>query len=327
MTVLTPPTSPSFRPPPPPRPSAPGTGTNPLPTLRADQGPSAGGTQAGEAQRRTSGRPKTDKPVAIAIAEIALIAVAVSASIGVARLIQGGLGHAVVVPMVVTVVVGGIVTAIASRKGLPLVVAALLGVVATGLAVLWTVVPGATRFGFPTVTTAHVISSEIHRARAVMGSHRTPVPAVGGVVLIASLSAGIVCVAARVLFELARGHPRGWPRLAALVPTFAMFCYSAPLSARIDRPQMTILYLASALIFVVATDSGGLTLGPSGALQPRQRGARNLSPLRGVGRGCASHRGRRRRCARGHRTSGVPVVEPEPGDREPVGQGQQSHVR
>ncbi len=96
-----------------------------------------------------------------------------------------------------------------------------------------------------------------------MGSHRTPVPDVAGVVLIASLSAGLVSVAARILFEMSRRHAR-WPRLLALVPTLGMFGYSSPLSARIDRPQITILYLASALVFVAASDSGGLALRPAG---------------------------------------------------------------
>ena len=177
-----------------------------------------------------------------------------------------------VVPLVVTVLAGGLVTALSARKGLPLVAAAALGVVASGLAVLWTVVPGATRFGFPTITSAHVVSNEIHRARAVMGSHRTPVPDVGGVVIIASFASGLVTVAARTLFELSRRHARGWPKLLALLPTFGMFCYSAPLSARIDRPQFTILYLASALLFVVAADSGNLSLLPSGPYK-RVRGA------------------------------------------------------
>jgi transglutaminase-like putative cysteine protease len=188
--------------------------------------------------------------------------VTLTASISVARLIQGGLGHTVEVPLVVTVLAGGVVSALCSRKGLPLIVVALLGVIASALAVIWTVVPGATRFGFPTITTAHVISSEIHAARAVMGSNRTPVPGVGGVLLIACFSAGVVCVVARVLYEFSRRHLRGSSRLAALLPTFGMLCYSSPLSARIDRPQITILYLASGLGFVIASDSSDLTLAP-----------------------------------------------------------------
>ncbi|MGO9341566.1 MAG: transglutaminase domain-containing protein [Acidimicrobiales bacterium] len=278
MTVLTPPSSPSpsLRPPPPPRATTPARGATPLPSLRTGQelpGGVAGASEAGGvAPRSRLGIGLINRPVTSAVTETALITAAFSASIGVARLIEGGLGHAVIVPMAVTVIAGGLVTALCSRRGLPLLVATLLGVIASCLAVLWTVVPGATRFGFPTVTTFHVISNEIHRARAVMGSHRTPVPDVGGVVLIASFSAGIVCVAARALFELSRRNMRGWPRLAALLPTFGMLCYSAPLSARIDRPQITVLYLASALIFVVAADSGGQTLAPSGPYN-RVRGA------------------------------------------------------
>ncbi len=273
MTVLTPPSSPapSFRPPPP-RVTTPDRGQTPLPSLRSDHEHQGAVAAANEAAGSSPGQGLTRRPVTATVIETALITVALSASIGVARLIQSGFGHAVIVPMAVTVIAGGLVTAICSRRGLPLLVATLLGVIASCLAVLWTVAPGATRFGLPTVTTLHVISNEIHRARAVMGSHRTPVPDVGGVVIIASISAGIVCVAARALFELSRRHGITWLRLAALLPTFGMLCYSAPLSARIDRPQITILYLASALIFLIAADSSGQALAPSGPYN-RVRGA------------------------------------------------------
>jgi transglutaminase-like putative cysteine protease len=163
----------------------------------------------------------------------------------------------------VSIRAGALTSGLASRRGLPVAVAALIGVVAVVLATVWTIAPGPTWFGIPTATTAHAIAADIRHARSVMGSNRTPVPDVPGVIIIVSLSAGLVCVAARALWELSRRIAR-WPRLFALLPAFGMFCYSAPLSARIDRPETAIFFLLTCLAFLVASDSSGLTLRPSG---------------------------------------------------------------
>ena len=121
MTVITPPSAPfpSSRPSPPARPSQPPSGTDPLPTLRSGHEPVPGIPDDDDGQIVGPGSRARTGPVAAFAVELALIAVAVSASIGVARLIQGGLGHAVLVPLFVTVLAGGAVTALASREGSP----------------------------------------------------------------------------------------------------------------------------------------------------------------------------------------------------------------
>jgi transglutaminase-like putative cysteine protease len=204
----------------------------------------------------------------VVVAEIALLAVALTASLGVARLIQDGLGKGVAVPMVVTVLGAGAVTLVAARTRLPTPLVALMGAVAACLCATWTVVPSATRDGLPTATTYHVVLGVIDTARSVMGSHRTPVPAVTGVVLIACVSSGAVCVAGRLLWEVSRRSKRRSPQLLALVPALGMLCYSAPLSARIDRPQTALAFLASGMVFVAASDASGRVLRPTG---PRDR--------------------------------------------------------
>lgn len=182
---------------------------------------------------------------------------------GVARLIDGGLGHAVL-PMFVSALAGAVASGAAARRGLPVAASALIGMLAVLLVTVWTVTPGSTWFGVPTASTVHALAAEIRRARAVMGSQRTPVPDVTGVILIASVSAGLVCVAARSFWELSLRYAR-WPLLLALLPTLGMFCYSAPLSARIDRPQTAIFFLLSTLAFLVASDSSGRTMRPKSA--------------------------------------------------------------
>jgi len=253
----------------------------PLPTLRV--APELGAVQHARLPGRTvgSGTPRGDKTqgpentqetaaeyasktkpsvAAEVCAEIGLLLAALAASLGVARLIQGGLGIHVVGPILLTVLAGGLASGFAARKRISVPLVAAIGIVASALVAIWTISPGSTWLGVPTLTTVHHLVNEINRARSVMGSHRTPVPAVAGVVFIASISAGAVCIAARSIWELSRRSIRRWPRLLALVPTFGMFCYSAPLSALIDRPQTALAYLASALFFIAASDTAGPTL-------------------------------------------------------------------
>jgi hypothetical protein len=234
-----------------------------LPTLRVVPEPDTAGQKTGEDDFSEGVTRGPDHRLAPGIlAEIFLFTVALSASVGVARLIQGGLGHGVVLPIFASVLAGGLVCSLVSRIGLPILLAAVLGAAAAALVTVWAVVPGATWAGVPTFTTAHALSADIRTARAVMGSRRTPVPNVPGVILIASISAGLVCVAARTSWEVTRRYR--WPLLITLVPTFGMFCYSAPLSARIDRSQTTIFFLVTVLAFLAASDASGRTMRPVG---------------------------------------------------------------
>lgn len=252
---------------------------SPLPSLRVDQPLAGTKQQSFESGRRGTYRkanaraqrasrqeddaarlqPTARRQISITadvLGEIGLLISAFAASIGVARLIQGGFGGTVIGPVFLTVFVGTVVSSLLARKRAPLLVVLVVGALASGLTALWWIAPGSTRFGIPTITTFHVLRHEIDAARAVMGSHRTPVPAVPGIVLIASTASGVVCVIARTLWEFSKRSSRHWTRLVALLPTFGMFCYSAPLSAEIDRPQTTVCYLIASLFFVAASDAG-----------------------------------------------------------------------
>ena len=245
MTVLSPPTPSS------------------LPTLRVDPEPDAAASNQKTTELHVAAGDKRRLSSTGIVTELCLFSVTLAASLAVARLVDGGLGHRVVLPILVSILTGAVTSGLASRRGLPVTVSTLIGIVVVLLTTVWTIAPGPTWFGIPTATTAHAIAAEIRHARAVMGSNRTPVPGVPGVILIVSLSAGLVSVAARSLWEISRRRPR-WPLLFALLPAFGMFCYSAPLSARIDRPQTAIFFLLTCLAFLVASDSSGPTLRPSG---------------------------------------------------------------
>jgi transglutaminase-like putative cysteine protease len=239
-----------------------------LPSLRQDRQQllvvAAAARDDGAADRSSPPR----RPVTAEIlTEVSLVALVLSAALGIARLMQSGLGHSMILPLVTTILAGSAVTATAARRNFNLAAVAALGLLAVALVTMWTVVPSATRFGIPTATTVRDVVNEIQTARAVMGSHRTPIPLVPGIVLIVTILSGAVAVVARTLWEFRRRSIWRWPRLVALVPTLAMFCYAAPLSARIDRPQITILYLSSALVFVAASDSAGASLRPVGPLR------------------------------------------------------------
>jgi hypothetical protein len=198
------------------------------------------------------------------LTELSLFALVLSAALGIARLMQGGLGHQMVLPVLASILAGSAVTTAAARRNFNLAAVAAFGILTMALVTMWSVFPSATTYGFPTPRTFHVIVDAIQSARAVMGSHRTPIPLVPGIVLIVSVVSGAASVLARTLWEFRRRRVPHWPRLVAVLPTLGMFCYAAPLSARIDRPQITILYLSSALVFVAASDSAGASLLPVG---------------------------------------------------------------
>ncbi|MFZ0666386.1 MAG: transglutaminaseTgpA domain-containing protein, partial [Acidimicrobiales bacterium] len=244
----------------------------PLPSLRAE--PHIGEVDGNSADRKKHrrGGQHSATPVeqpdllphrsagADVLGEIALFVAALAAALGVARLIQGGFGAPVLGPIYLTILAGSAVSTLVARKRAPLVVVAALGGLAAALTAVWTIAPGATRFGVPTITTFHAIRHQIDIARAVMSSHRTPVPAAHGIVFIAAIAAGAVCVVGRIIWEASLRSKRQWPRSLALIPTFGMFCYSAPLSAEIDRPQTAICYLVAGMFFVVASDAGRTAL-------------------------------------------------------------------
>ncbi|HVC71821.1 MAG TPA: transglutaminaseTgpA domain-containing protein [Acidimicrobiales bacterium] len=215
----------------------------------------------------TTGPPTTasttteppDRPGGGAVTDIALLAVALAAGLGAARLTRSPVAAHVLLPIAASIVTGHAVTSVARWWRAPDPVPSVAGVLSVALTAIWTLLPSATRGGLPTPTTVRVLLRTFSDAGTVIRSHPTPVPATSGVVLCLAAGAGLAAVFARTLWSWQEIRPPGARRpLIALVPTFGLFCYTALLSSDIDRVTGVTLYLATALVFLAVADRPGL---------------------------------------------------------------------
>ncbi len=189
------------------------------------------------------------------VPDVTLLAVALAAGLGAARLARTpGAAH-VLLPIAACIVAGHLVVSLVGSRRLPDPVPSLAGIVAVALVAVWTLLPSATRAGLPTATTVRVLLHTFAAAGTVIRSHPTPVPATPGVVLCLAAGAGLAAVFARTLWSWQELRPAGARRpLVTLFPTFGLFCYTALLSSDVDRVTGTALYLITALLFLAVAD-------------------------------------------------------------------------
>ncbi len=190
-----------------------------------------------------------------------LLAVALAAGLGTARLTQApGAAH-VVGPIAATVVAGHLGASVARRLRLSIGVVVIGGVVAVVLATIWGQLLSATRDGIPTLETWRRLLSKFDTAGGVIRSHPTPVPATPEIVLCIATGAGLVAVLGRALWAWQEDRGRGGA--VALLPTFGLFCYTALLSSQKDRLSGVVTYVVAALGFVILADRATRVATPS----------------------------------------------------------------
>jgi transglutaminase-like putative cysteine protease len=189
------------------------------------------------------------------VADVALLLVALAAGLGTARLTTAPTAAHVLLPIAACVVSGHLVVSLVRRLRMPDPVPSVIGVLAVALVAVWTLLPAATRHGFPTVTTWRALIHLFSDAGGVIRSQPTPVPPTSGVVLCLAAGAGLAAVFARTLWSWQEIRPPGTRRpLVALFPTFGLFCYTALLSSDIDRVTAAIGFLVAALLFLAVAD-------------------------------------------------------------------------
>ncbi len=189
------------------------------------------------------------------VADASLLAVALAAGLGAARLARTPGSTHVLLPIAACVIAGHVVVSLVRSLRMPDPIPSVGGILAVALVAIWTLLPAATRIGIPTSTTIRVLLRRFSDAGTVIRSHPTPVPATSGVVLCLAAGAGLAAVFARTLWTWQEIRPPGARRpLVALFPTFGLFCYTALLSSDIDRVTGTALYLATALVFLTLAD-------------------------------------------------------------------------
>ncbi len=168
--------------------------------------------------------------------EVSVLAVALIGAASIARLTTG---KATWRAVLVTAVVGAVVTAGAGRR-VPRSWSIVAGTVAVVLTATWTSVPAATRDGLPTPTTWRTLD---HALKAV-GSVHVPMTARTGVVLTCALVAGVMAVVTTAL-----------PGAIGLVPTVALVAASTVALPSDGAALLAVLLaVAAATALVSRTD-------------------------------------------------------------------------
>ncbi len=208
------------------------------------------------------------------VADGALLSLALVGAVSVCRMVEGGLGGAADVPVLVTAAAGCVVGALVSRR-VQRPLAAALGAVTVALVTVWTVVPRATRDGVPTSTTVRVLHVDIRAARADLSGFRPPLHASPGVVVLAALVAGMAAVAGRVTFGDMATRSRRFPA-GAVVFNAALVTWSvvaAPSAG--DALLVAALIAVGAVVVAVATPAPAATAstasGPGAGRPPVRR--------------------------------------------------------
>ncbi|HEY7946444.1 MAG TPA: transglutaminaseTgpA domain-containing protein [Acidimicrobiales bacterium] len=187
--------------------------------------------------------------------DVVLLAVALATGLGAARLLRDPTSAHVLLPIAACIVTGHVVTSLGRVWRAPDPLPSVAGVLAVALMAVWTLLGGATRAGIPTATTIRVLLHRFSDAGTVIRSHPTPVPSTSGVVLCLAAGGGLAAVFAATLWNWQEARPPGTRRpLVALFPTFGLFCYTALLSSDIDRVTGAVLYMATALLFLIVAD-------------------------------------------------------------------------
>ncbi len=198
--------------------------------------------------------------------EGALVASALVGGAALCRMMAGGWGGAVSVPILTTAAAGCVVPGILLRRQARAPLAAATGAVTVALVALWTSVPRATRVGLPTATTFRVLRADLRGARGDLSSFQLPLHASPGIVVLGTLLAGMAAVAARLIFGNPATRARRFPA-AAVIPSTALVtwsCVAEPstgsailVAALIATSSATVALAAPAVVVAAPTGSSG----------------------------------------------------------------------
>ncbi len=204
--------------------------------------------------KATRGNPRRAQGAGL-LADTALLVVSLAVGLGATRLVIHP-GRAGLLLSVAAVVAAGHVATSASRRVPPPAPAPVaFGVLAVALTTVWTILPGTTFHGVPTLASLTGLAGHLRQADSQIAGHPTPLPQTSGVILLFAVLAGLIAVATRSIWALLENSP-GWRRrpLVALIPSAGLFAYSSLFSSGQDRLPGVASYLGSVLLFVVVAD-------------------------------------------------------------------------
>ncbi|HEY1633679.1 MAG TPA: DUF3488 and transglutaminase-like domain-containing protein, partial [Acidimicrobiales bacterium] len=156
------------------------------------------------------------------------------------------------------------------RLGLGTVAALLLSAAGILLVTTWIALPHTTVLGLPSASTFHQASSQLTQARQQLQELTTPAPVTAGFLLGSVLIVGIM----GVLADWAAFRHRS--TLEAIVPSLALFIYTAALGTSRGRTLAVASYLAALIGFVLVAESSRQA---SAMPWLTSRAGRGLTPL------------------------------------------------
>jgi transglutaminase-like putative cysteine protease len=182
-----------------------------------------------------------------------------SASVAVAlgRLIVHGLGVRVLVPLLVSVVVADLATALALRLRINGVLAVGLGWAISLWALAAAVDPSLFDPASPHFLYAADLSRQLRTGQSALAHDGTPLPALNGIVGILGATAGFAAALTRGIWamEWRRSVLAGrGPLSPCLAPSLAIFVYTSLVSAEQGRVAAFISYFVGVLAFVALAD-------------------------------------------------------------------------
>ncbi|HEY3841735.1 MAG TPA: hypothetical protein VGL48_00665, partial [Acidimicrobiales bacterium] len=213
---------------------------------------------------------------------LGLLAMSLSSAVAICRLITHGGEMRVVLPIVVAILVADTLTALAARR-LGVVAAFVVGLVGSLLALLISVDPSFLNPASQHFFHRGLLSQQLHAADYALANDGTPLPLLNGVVVALGVLGAATSALARVTWmrrqrSLRRSPARAWSLGPCIAPSFAIFLYSALVSAEHGRQVAALAYFAGVLIFVATSDRGSAVTGPGRVhRQPRAAGSRLMS--------------------------------------------------
>jgi transglutaminase-like putative cysteine protease len=191
--------------------------------------------------------PAPTRPTSV-LSESTLVALTLAAAVDLARLFRTPLSF--LAPVVLTAVAVHVVCAACRRAGLGLSVAAIASLLAGGLMLAWTVLPGSTTVGIPTGETVRAAGRALSNAMDLFRSASPPSPVAPGFVL----SCAVACAVAAFLADWAAFRMRA--TIEACLPSLSLFIFSAALAQGHYAALAAGAWLTALLAFLLVREAG-----------------------------------------------------------------------
>ena len=180
-----------------------------------------------------------------------------SVALALSRLIVHGIGARVLVPLVVSIVVADVATALSLRLRVNLILAVGLGWAVSLWALAIVVDPSLFNPGSSHFLHAADLSRQLRAAQSALANDGTPLPSLNGMVGILGAISGLGAALTRGVWALQWRRSvvadRG-PLSPCLAPSLAIFVYTSLVSAEQGRVAAFVSYLLGVLAFVALAD-------------------------------------------------------------------------